>query len=255
MNTLFLLAVVIFIYMSFWFWVSIIKKRNDVADTAWGLGFILLSWTAFFVSGQKSPAAFLINSLITIWGLRLAFHIHQRNKNKPEDYRYQTWRQEWVKWFYLRSFLQVFLLQGLLLFCIATPAIIINLSTNPKTNWPTLAVGLVLWCIGFYFESRGDKELADFVKNSNNKGEILQTGLWKYSRHPNYFGEITIWWAIWIISLSVTAWWPSIIGPLAITLLITKVSGIPLLENKMLGNPKFQEYAKHTSVLIPWFKK
>lgn len=248
MNYYFLLALVLLGYMSFWFIVSIIKKRNDVADIAWGLGFVLLAWLSFFLSGFFIKAL-LVNGLVTIWGLRLALHIYNRNKNKPEDARYMEWRRTW-KNFYVRSFLQVFMLQGIFLYLISLPVMFINHSVS--NNFGILDfVGLIIWGIGFYFESTGDKQLKEFVGNPTNKGKLMDKGLWQYSRHPNYFGEVTQWWGIFIVALSIPGSFFTIIGPLTITILILFVSGIPLLEKKYLGRPDFEEYKKKTSVFIP----
>lgn len=243
------LALVLFFYMTLWFVISVIKKRNDVADIAWGLGFPLISWTAFFIYGF-SPISLLTNILISIWGFRLAYYIFQRNRRKPEDPRYQAWRQDWQKNFYLRSFLQVFMLQGLFLYLIVQPSIFINRSLPSEFNFLAI-IGLIVWLIGFYFEVVGDWQLAQFIKNPQNKGKIMQQGLWRYTRHPNYFGEVTLWWGIFIIALSIPGSLFTIIGPLTITFLILFVSGIPLLEKKYLDRPDFQDYKKRTSVFFP----
>jgi steroid 5-alpha reductase family enzyme len=249
------LALVLFIYMSVWFIISLFKKRNDVADIAWGLGFIILTWSSFWVRDFDSGLrGMLIGILISIWGLRLAYHIYKRNKGKIEDYRYLAWRQAWGKWFYPRSYLQVYILQGILLFMIVLPTLVIN--KNLSSPFGLLDVlGLIVWVIGFFFESVGDKQLAVFIKNPENKGKLMREGLWKYTRHPNYFGEVTMWWGIWIISLSVDMVWFSVLGPLTITVLILKISGIPMLEIKMKENPDFADYEKKTNKFIPLFVK
>jgi steroid 5-alpha reductase family enzyme len=248
MNYYLLLATSLLGYMTFWFIVSVIKKRNDVADIAWGLGFVLLAWLSFYISGY-SFKALLVNSLVTVWGLRLAWHIYNRNKNKPEDSRYFEWRKTW-KNFYLRSFLQVFLLQGIFLFLISLPVMYINHSV--ANGFGILEVlGLFVWSLGFYFESTGDRQLKEFIANPINKGKLMDRGLWRYSRHPNYFGEVTQWWGIFIISLSIQGSFFTIIGPLTIILLILFVSGIPLLEKKYEGRPDWEEYKKRTSIFIP----
>jgi len=240
--------------MSLWFVFSIIKKRNDVADVAWGLGFVLLTWISFFLGPDGGIRGLLVGILVSIWGIRLAWHIHSRNKGRAEDYRYAKWREEWGKWFYLRSYLQVYLLQGILLFLIVLPVLFINKSAGTNLNYLD-AIGLVVWLGGFIFESVGDMQLASFIKNPNNKGKLMQSGLWYYTRHPNYFGEVTMWWGLWLVALSVTNGFWGIIGPLTITFLILKVSGIPMLEKKMEENPDFAEYKKRTSIFIPWFVK
>lgn len=248
MNFYFVLALVLLGYMTFWFIVSLIQKRNDVADTAWGLGFVVIAWLSFFLSGF-SYSAFLVNCLVTVWGLRLALHIYNRNKNKPEDSRYLEWRKSW-KNFYLRSYLQVFLLQGIFLFLISFPVMVINHSISKGFGILEI-IGFFVWCLGFYFQSVGDNQLREFISNPTNKGKIMNKGLWRYSRHPNYFGEVTQWWGIFIIALSVPFGFITIIGPITITLLILFVSGIPLLEKKYAGRKDFEEYKKRTSIFIP----
>ena len=234
--------------MTFWFVVSVVKKRNDVADIAWGLGFVIMAWLSFLLSGF-SIKALLVDILVTIWGLRLARHIYTRNKNKPEDSRYMEWRNTW-KHFYLRSFLQIFLLQGVFLYSISLPVIFINHAVLNSFGALEI-VGLLLWALGFYFESTGDKQLKEFISNPANKGKLMDKGLWQYSRHPNYFGEVTQWWGIFVIALSISGSLFTVVGPLTITVLILFVSGVPLLENKYAGRPDFEEYKKRTSVFFP----
>ena len=254
MSYFLVLASVLFLYMSFWFGLSLLKKRNDVADVAWGLGFVLLAWTSFLLGPAQSPRGFIVGLLISVWGIRLAWHIHTRNRGKAEDYRYATWREEWGRWFYLRSYLQVYVLQGILLFLIVCPVLLINKSIDTDFNYFDL-LGVAVWLLGFIFESVGDAQLARFIKDPANKGNLIQTGLWRYTRHPNYFGEVTMWWGIWLVALSVPYGPLSIIGPLTITVLILKISGIPMLEKKMALNPDFAAYKRRTSVFIPWFLK
>jgi steroid 5-alpha reductase family enzyme len=248
MNYYFILALTLLGYMTFWFIVSAIKKRNDIADIAWGLGFVLMTWLAFFISGF-SFKALLANSLVTVWGLRLTWHIYNRNRNKPEDSRYLEWRKTW-KNFYLRSFLQVFVLQGIFLFLISLPVIFINHSVANSLGILDI-IGPVVWIFGFYFECTGDRQLKEFISKPANKGRLMNKGLWQYSRHPNYFGEVTQWWGIFIITLSISGSLFTIIGPLTITVLILFVSGVPLLEKKYAGRTDFEEYKKRTSVFIP----
>lgn len=244
----------LFVYMSLWFVFSLIKKRNDVADVAWGLGFVLITWISFFISDVSSIRHFIVNILVSIWGLRLAWHIYTRNKGKTEDYRYLAWRNEWGKWFYIRSYFQVYILQGLLLFMIVSPVLIINRYSVSGLSYLDF-FGVLVWILGFCFESVGDAQLARFIKDPANKGKLMQSGLWAYSRHPNYFGEVTQWWGLWIVALSVTNGIFGIIGPITITFLILKVSGIPMLEKKMEENPDFAEYKRKVSMFIPLPRK
>lgn len=250
MNYYLILALILFIYMSFWFLVSVLKRRNDVADVAWGLGFVLIVWSAFFISENYSIRSLLVNFLVSIWGLRLAWHISKRNKGKAEDYRYLAWRKEWGNWFYVRSYLQVYLLQGVFLFLIVSPVLFINKNVGSTLNFID-GLGAIIWFIGFLFEFVGDAQLKSFLKDQNNKGHLMQSGLWRYSRHPNYFGEVTQWWGLWLIAMSISGAWLSIVGPLTITILILKVSGVPLLEKKMAENKEFAGYKKRTSIFFP----
>jgi len=228
----------IWLYMTGWYGLSILKKRNDIADTAWGLGFILVA----FFNLLLNPSLKLLISLILIstWGIRLALHIYNRNKDRKEDYRYKQWKDN--------AYLKVFITQGLFMWLICWPIIF----SQGNLNWLNI-LGILIWLIGFYFEVTADKQLKKFVRNPNNKGKILQSGLWAYSRHPNYFGEVTMWWGIWLLNLSSNLW--TIVGPLTITFLILKVSGVPLLEKKYDGNTEFENYKKRVSVFIPWWPK
>ena len=151
MNYYLVIAFVLFMYMSFVFLISIIKKRNDIADIAWGLGFVLVAWLAYLIVGQYETRAIIVNILVSIWGLRLAWHIYHRNRGKTEDKRYQQWRNQWGKNFILRSYLQVYILQGVLLLIIATPILIIN--NNSGGQFELIDIfGILIWGIGFIFE-------------------------------------------------------------------------------------------------------
>lgn len=248
------LILLLFAYMSLWFAASLIKRRNDVADVAWGLGFVLMAWVSFFLSDDSGARGLLVGILVTVWGLRLAWHIHARNKGKAEDYRYLAWRKKWGKYFYIRSYFQVYLLQGVFLFLIVLPVLLINKSAGGNLGLLDF-LGVAVWLFGFYFEAVGDAQLARFIKNPENKGKLIQRGLWAYTRHPNYFGEVMQWWGIWLIALSVSGGLLGIIGPITITFLILKVSGIPMLEKKMEENSDFAEYKRKTSVFIPLPRK
>ncbi|QQS60881.1 MAG: DUF1295 domain-containing protein [Candidatus Moraniibacteriota bacterium] len=245
-----ILSFAIFLYMTLWFFIALLLKRSDIADIAWGLGFILVVWISYFLKDFSENRGFLISILVSIWGLRLAGHIYLRNRGKEEDYRYKKWRNEWGKWFYMRTYAQVFLLQGTLLLLVVSPAVIGIIFQGESLDLRD-GIGICIWMYGFLFESVGDFQLSKFIKNPQNKGKIMQSGLWAYTRHPNYFGEVTQWWGIWILSLATPFGWLGIIGPLAITFLIVKISGIPLLEENMKKNPDFQKYASRVSIFFP----
>ena len=254
MLTVFLYCLlIIFVYATCWFVIAVLKKRNDVADIAWGPGYILICMY-LFISQPSTPVSLLLYTLVTLWGLRLALHIYRRNKNKTEDFRYRQWRQQWGKTFYWRSYLQVFLLQGIILLIIISPVIFSAVNAPVQWNVFTIA-GTVCWLAGFYFQSVADYQLSVFVKQRKHKEDIMQTGLWRYSRHPNYFGELLMWWGIFIIIITIPGSIFFIISPLTITGLLLFVSGIPLLEKKYEGNTAFEAYKKRTSALIPMLPK
>lgn len=254
MSSFVILGLVLFGYMSLWYIISLMMRRNDVADVAWGLGFVLVAWISFILSDNWSARGMIIVALVSMWGLRLAWHIHARNTGKTEDYRYLAWRKEWGRWFYVRSYIQVYLLQGALVFFIAMPVFLIHANAGPDLGVLDV-IGMLVWVIGFFFETLGDAQLARFIRNPAHAGQLMQSGLWAYTRHPNYFGEVTQWWGVWLIALAVPGGWMGIIGPMIITILILKVSGIPMLEKKMETHPTFAEYKRKTSVFIPMFPK
>jgi steroid 5-alpha reductase family enzyme len=238
------------IYMTAWFIIAQASRRNDVADIAWGTGFIVTAVTAVIFSDGIAYRGILAVVLVVLWGVRLATHIYIRNRGKPEDPRYRKWREEWGKHAVIRAFLQVFLLQGLLIIVISLPVtFLIAFSQHPFGVLDV--VGVCIWFVGFAFESVGDYQLMNYTRKPSNKGKIMTEGLWTYTRHPNYFGEVTLWWGFYIIALSVPQGWATILGPLTITFLILKVSGIPLLEEKYKDNLEFQAYKRRTSAFFP----
>jgi steroid 5-alpha reductase family enzyme len=240
--------------MSVIFMLAWIKKDNSIVDIAWGIGFILVAILTFFLEVGFEVRHILVTAMIFLWGARLALHIAIRKKGKGEDFRYAKWRKDWGKWFLIRSFFQIYMLQGLFLLIIAYPVMLINHSEEPGIAFLDI-LGLIIWSTGFFFEAGGDYQLSKFKSNPENKGKIIRHGLWRYTRHPNYFGETTMWWGIFLLALSVNNGWTAIVSPLTITFLLLKVSGITMLEKKYVGNKEFEEYAKRTSALFPWFPK
>ena len=227
-------------YVTLWFVISVYKQRNDVADIAWGLGFVLIAITVL-LKGAANPSTLLIATMLILWGLRLSLHIATRNSNKTEDFRYANWRASWGKSFYLRSYVQVYLLQGFLMVIISVPILIAKSAPEGPLSTMTI-VGALIWLIGMSFETIGDYQLKRFLQQRTDRSAILETGLWRYSRHPNYFGEVLLWWGIFLCTVPLQNGWWGIISPLAITYLLLFVSGIPMLEAKYKDHPKFQAY-------------
>jgi len=244
----------IFAYFSVFFVIALIIKNNSIVDIGWGIGFVFAAWYSLARAGYYTGIGILTSLLVTIWGLRLFYHIVRRNWNKAEDFRYAAWRKEWGKWLVPRAFLQIFMLQAFFMAVIAYPVLSVNVA--PKADFTIwVVVGVLVWIKGFTFEALGDWQLKQFIKNPKNKGKIMKMGLWKFTRHPNYFGEATMWWGIFIIGMGAGTGILGIISPLTITFLLVFVSGIPMLEKKYADNPEFQAYAKKTSKFIPWFPK
>lgn len=259
-------AVVIFLYVTVCYFYAQYRKRNDFADIGWGLGFVVV--TAVTLMSQlnasglslsdfsfQNPRGVLISVLVAIWGLRLSTHILLRNQKKAEDFRYQQWRQKWGKHQAFYSFFEVFLLQGFFMWCVTLP-IIGALSQEGIEGFPgTVSVltliGLLVWVVGFFFESIGDYQLSRFLSEPENKGKIMTSGLWRYTRHPNYFGEVTQWWGIYLAALPFLYWDVTLIGPMTITLLILRVSGVPMLEKRYECNADYEIYKKHTNAFFP----
>ena len=249
-QTLLIQLVVMTGYAIAWFLIALVLRRNDVADIAWGLGFIVAAAVALLRQDMLTMRTEMVFALVLLWGIRLVLHVYVRNRGKGEDARYRKWREEWGRYATVRAFFQVFLLQSYLVIVIALPV-----TAAIHVGGPPLAlldaIGLAVFIVGFLFETVGDYQLLKFKGDPANRGRIIQSGLWKYTRHPNYFGEVTLWWGIYLIALSVPGAWITVFGPLTITFLILKVSGIPLLEKKYEGNADFAEYKRRTSAFFP----
>jgi steroid 5-alpha reductase family enzyme len=255
LDTLLVSGGVVWAFVTFLFVVSVLIKRNDIADVAWGPGIALASWSAWWYVGQPTDTTSLIVlGLISIWATRLGWRILRKNIRKgKEDPRYARWRDSWGSWFYPRSYLQVFLLQGFLMVVMSFVAVTVFIAPPSSLLLLTTIAGVTMWAIGFAFEVVGDYQLDTFLKNPDNKGRLMRYGLWKFSRHPNYFGEITMWWGLYLIAAAAGLWWIAFISPATITFLICFVSGIPLLEAAFKDHPEWKAYKRTTSVLIPWW--
>ncbi len=248
------LVVIIGILSLLWL-VSLVVKDASIIDAFWGLGFVVLAWFYHFqVTDNQNVRSLVLCILTTLWGVRLALHIGIRNHGKGEDYRYQAWRLEHGKNFWWISLFRVFLLQGFLLWIIAVPLLVGQISTENNLQLFDY-LGIIIWIIGFLFEVFGDWQLVQFKKNPDNKGKLLNSGLWKYTRHPNYFGDAFLWWGYFCFTISVGGYW-TIFSPILMTFLLMRVSGVALLEKKLVETkPQYKEYIEKTSAFFPMMPK
>ncbi len=238
-------------------WLVSLKLRNSsIVDPFWGTGFVIANWVYFALTPDGfAGRKWLIAILVTIWGLRLSLYLLWRNWGKPEDFRYQKFRSDaGAKWWWY-SFFKVFALQGLLLWIISAPLLAAQISPTPDRLTVIDFLALLVWAVGFFFESVGDFQLSRFKANPANKGKLLDRGVWRYTRHPNYFGDATQWWAYYLIALVAGGWW-TLFSPIIMTILLRRVSGVTLLEKTLKNTkPGYQEYVERTNAFIPWFPK
>ena len=235
-------------------WLVSLPLRNaSIADVVWGAGFVLVAWVAFFaVNSPLDVRQALLVGIPTFWGLRLSLHLFRRNHGKPEDKRYQAMRMQHPKHFGWVSLVTVFGLQGVLMFAVSLPVQIGQLVPQVPLGGFAFS-GMVLCAVGLFFEVVGDHQLAKFIKDPGNKGKTMNTGLWHYTRHPNYFGDSCVWWGLGLIALETNYGLWGLLGPALITYLLTQVSGVPMLEKAMLkSNPRYADYMAVTSAFIPW---
>lgn len=244
-------SVIVLVYMIAVFLLALLVKDNSIVDIFWGIGFLVLTVASLVSVDSHNVVKLITAALMFIWAGRLSLHIYLRNRGRGEDFRYANWRRTW-KYFILRSFLQVFMLQGFFMLVIAWPVLhILNSNTRNDPGFLTIA-GVAVFAAGFFFEAAGDYQLTVFRKNPENKGKIIKSGLWKYTRHPNYFGEALLWWGIWLMAVPVVDGIFTVISPITITLLLRYVSGVPMLEKKYEGREDWEAYKKQTPVFLPF---
>ncbi len=255
-TNLFLLSgAAILLLMTLLWLLSLKLKNSSIVDIFWGFGFILIVWLVFALAPHGYlPRRLLVALLVTVWGVRLALHIGSRNWGKPEDSRYARWRKEnGPRWWWV-SYFKVFLLQGSIMWILSAPLIAAQTSGFPAILTPMDLLGMCIWGAGLLFESVADAQLAYFKKNPSSRGRILTSGLWKFSRHPNYFGEAVLWWGYYILALAAGAGW-TVFAPILMTFLLVKVSGVSMLEKTLKSKPGYEEYMNNTNAFVPWFPK
>jgi steroid 5-alpha reductase family enzyme len=229
--------------------VSLYKRDVSIVDSLWPLLFILLGLCNALAVNFEHPRSILVLSLLLVWGLRLSIYITWRNLGHDEDRRYQAIRARNQPHFSLKSLYLIFWLQALLAWVISLPVHGAILSNAPMGVFDVL--GTALWAIGFVFEAGGDWQLARFKSNPSNHGQVMDRGFWRLTRHPNYFGDFCVWWGFYLIALGCGAWW-SVAGPLLMSVLLMRVSGVTLLE-KDIGErrPQYADYVRRTNAFFP----
>lgn len=246
---------VLFTYFFLLFVLGQIVKDNSIVDIGWGFGYVIAAVYTFFRSGHYGLRTTLITLMITVWGLRLTYYLAKRNLGKPEDYRYVKMRKRWGDSFALvKAFFNVYFLQFAVMAVVSLP--IVNASINPdqSIHWFNY-LGIFLWALGFFFEVVGDYQLRKFKENPKNKGEIMDQGVWSLTRHPNYFGDASMWFGIFFIAVTNLGNVWTIISPIVMTVFLYFVSGVRMLEKRYEGNEKYDEYKKHVSKFIPRLPK
>ena len=245
------LGILLFIYLTIMVIAACFKKDTSIANFTWGGGVLLVTLYTFFRLSIFLPQQILVTTLITVWASRLIAYVYIRYNGK--DPRFTTWKWQGLKSLFI-NIIWVFG-QLIMIAIMSYPSFLINSYNIPHAITLYEIIGLAVWMLGFYWQALSDYQLFTFMRNPANKGHVMRSGLWRYSRHPNYFGESTMWHGIFFIALTVPNGWTAIITPLTITFLLVFVTGIPLLENAMKDNAEYQEYKKKTSAFIPWWPK
>ena len=247
---------VIVILMTLLWIVSVLIKNVSIVDLFWGFGFVVTAGFYFLETDGLVLRKIVLLTLVAIWGLRLSVYLTWRNYGKGEDFRYREFRKKYgEKRYWWISFFQTFLLQGILMWLISAPLLGAQYYGQDKSLGIFDYSGVLFWIIGFMFEAGGDLQLVKFRSNPDNKGKVLNTGFWHFTRHPNYFGDSSVWWGYGFFCLASGSYLP-ILGSILMTGLIIKISGVALLERSLTEQkPQYKKYIEKTSAFIPWFPK
>ena len=252
-----LLCATLLIVYALLLWAASVKLHDaSIIDRFWGAGFILIVAAGLWRVGTPSAHQLLLAGLVTVWGTRLSIHLTWRNWGTGEDYRYRAMREKHGASFVWKSLFSVFLLQSFLTWFISLPIQVVFASEPEISLGPIALLGSVLFALGLLFESVGDWQLARFKANPDNAGQVMDTGLWRYTRHPNYFGDAVLWWGLYITALPAPGAAYTFLSPIVMTLFLMKVSGVPLLEKRMSETrPDYAAYARRTPTFFPWWPK
>lgn len=241
--------------LTFLVWLLSLARRDaSIVDIFWGLGFVVLAWTYRALGEADSIRSLLAPVLVTIWGVRLSAYILWRNHGRGEDPRYAAMRRRRGPRFALLSLPIVFWLQAVLMWIVAMPLLQVQ-AADAAWSWLD-GLGVALFALGFGFEAIGDRQLARFRADPANAGQVMDRGLWRYTRHPNYFGDATLWWGLGCLALATPGGAWALVGPALMTLLILRVSGVTLLEAGLRNSkPGYRDYVERTNALFPWWPR
>ena len=243
------LGVVLGIMFLLWL-VSLAKKDASIVDPFWPVGFVVIAWVTLCSIDAPTLRGWLLVGMTTIWGARLGIFLLWRNWGEPEDYRYAAMREKHGDRFMFVSLLTVFMLQGILMWIVSWPVQFGQLGGSAPIGLLDV-LGVLLWAVGLFFEAVGDQQLARFKADPGNQGRVLDSGLWRYTRHPNYFGDFCVWWGLFLVATSGGAWWTAI-GPLIMSYLLLRFSGVSLLESTIVDRrPAYRSYIERTNAFFP----
>ena len=242
------LAAIVILFTVLWA-VSLRQQNCSIADVAWGPGILLIGLIYYFTSDGRTLRAHLTLALLAIWAIRLATHLYFRMRLQGEDFRYVKWRDDYDHW-WLVSYVKIFLLQAVVGWIISLPIYFAIVSVAPASLTILDYLGILLFVAGMVFEGLGDEQLRRFRADRANRGKVLDTGLWRYTRHPNYFGEALVWWGFGVIGVA-TGGLPGLLGPAIMTYLLLYVSGVALLESTLIEKAGYVQYVGRTPAFLP----
>lgn len=257
MTALLLTNLVVILGLATLVWsLSLLLRDAGIVDLFWGAGFVIVAWSSFLLSREVAHQSWLLPLLVTLWGGRLTGYLALRNLGHAEDKRYAAMRERGGPKFWWTSLLSIFWLQATVLWLVALPLQLAQVATVAHgwewLQWP----GLLLWGMGLFFETVGDAQLASFKRRLENRGKILRTGLWRYTRHPNYFGDFLVWWGLYLVAVAAGAPLWTAIGPFMMSVFLVFVSGVAMTERIMLyEKPDYADYIATTNAFFPWLPR
>jgi steroid 5-alpha reductase family enzyme len=234
-------------------WLVSLRLENvSIVDIVWGAGFVLVAWVSYALGDGVASRKMLLAWMVTLWGGRLAIYLFVRNHGKGEDPRYVAMRKRRGDRFRIQSLWLVFGLQGVVMWIVSLPVQVGSVADQPASLGPVEIVGVILYTIGIYIESTGDFQLSQFKADPANAGQVMDQGLWRYTRHPNYFGDFCVWWGIWIVAAATGVGIYAVVGPIVMTFFLLRVSGVAMLERSIgKRRPGYDEYMRKTNAFFP----